>query len=225
MAQGVMYLTMKIIAVFAITFMRLQADAEKGMVLISALAFSCYFLFQFLMAREHRKRNIIFAGFAAAGCFFGLVEQQLPLLLVIVVELIDYLSDGQMLYQLSIIAGLILLFVFSAQDGGLLVSILVFGFTLFMRNMVKHIQILKEQNLKQKGQIQELRKKVMDLNTYTKTLCQTTAMEERKRFAARIHDQLGHGISGSILLLEGAKLQMDDNPALAKETISKATDN
>ena len=50
-------------------------------------------------------------------------------------------------------------------------------------------------------------------------------LEERNRLAARIHDEIGHGMSGSILLLEGADLVMDKDPEKARETIRKVTEN
>ena len=50
-------------------------------------------------------------------------------------------------------------------------------------------------------------------------------LEERNRLAARIHDEIGHGMSGSILLLEGAELVMDKEPEKARETIKKVAEN
>jgi signal transduction histidine kinase len=50
-------------------------------------------------------------------------------------------------------------------------------------------------------------------------------LEERNRLAARIHDEIGHGMSGSILLLEGANLIMDKEPEKARETIAGVTEN
>lgn len=225
MSRKVMYLSMKLIAVFAVAFMRLQANAEKGTVLISALAFSCFFLLQYLCAQEEPKRNLMFTLAGAVGCFLGDIECQLPVLLVVSVEGIDYLTENRLFYQLSTVTGILLLFVFPVPENGLLLSILLFLFTWVFRAFVQHITALREESIKQKQQLQELRKKVTDIGTYAKTIRRSAVMEERKRFTARVHDQLGHGISGSILLLEGARLQMDTDPARAKETIGKAADN
>lgn len=225
MTFSVMYLAMKIVAVCTITFMRLQANAERGTVLISALAFSCFFLVQYLCAGDRKKRNLIFTGIGIAGCFWGNIEGQLPLLLILSVEFIEYLTEDRMFYQLCTVTGILLLFVFGIPENEFLPTGLLFLFTLCIRAFVWHIRDLKEQNIRQKEEVSKLRKKVGDMNAYTKTIRQTAALEERKRFAARIHDKLGHGISGSILLLEGAKLQMDTEPEQAKETIQKAADN
>ncbi len=50
-------------------------------------------------------------------------------------------------------------------------------------------------------------------------------LAERNRLAARIHDEVGHGVSGSILLLEGARLSMDKDPEKAKAAMDAATEN
>ncbi|MDR1713172.1 MAG: histidine kinase [Coriobacteriales bacterium] len=48
---------------------------------------------------------------------------------------------------------------------------------------------------------------------------------ERSRLAARIHDKVGHGITGSILMLEAAQLQMDNQPDTARQSIRVAAEN
>lgn len=53
----------------------------------------------------------------------------------------------------------------------------------------------------------------------------SAAVEERRRFSARIHDKLGHSISGSIILLEAAKLNIRTNPDSAEQCITTVTDN
>jgi signal transduction histidine kinase len=50
-------------------------------------------------------------------------------------------------------------------------------------------------------------------------------LNERSRIAARLHDKIGHGISGSTLLLEGALLNFEKNPQISKEAISNAAEN
>ncbi|MDR0936093.1 MAG: histidine kinase [Oscillospiraceae bacterium] len=50
-------------------------------------------------------------------------------------------------------------------------------------------------------------------------------LNERNRIAARLHDKIGHGISGSTLLLEGALLNFEKNPEISKEAISNASEN
>ena len=70
-----------------------------------------------------------------------------------------------------------------------------------------------------------LQEKLSAMQTYTKTIQEVTAAEERSRFAARIHDKLGHSISGSIILLEAAALTVETNPQSARQSMERAADN
>jgi signal transduction histidine kinase len=74
-------------------------------------------------------------------------------------------------------------------------------------------------------EIDELRRSVQDGRKSAQNMEYTTKLLERNRLASRIHDEVGHGMSGSILLLEGANTVIDKDPAKAKETVSKAIDN
>lgn len=53
----------------------------------------------------------------------------------------------------------------------------------------------------------------------------TVALEERGRFSTRIHDKLGHGISGGIVLLEGVRLNLKSNPDAAEKSLETAIEN
>jgi signal transduction histidine kinase len=48
-------------------------------------------------------------------------------------------------------------------------------------------------------------------------------LEERNRIAARIHDQLGHGVSGSVLTLEAALVNWEGDPGAARAGVVRAT--
>ena len=83
----------------------------------------------------------------------------------------------------------------------------------------------KNEVLKEK--IIGLENQILDIKGLMKTLKTSASLEERNRIAARIHDEIGHGISGSIILLEAAMLQMknDNNMDKAKSSVEKAIEN
>ena len=53
-------------------------------------------------------------------------------------------------------------------------------------------------------------------------LSQTAVYEERNRIAKDIHDNVGHSMTGVIMLTEAAKLVMDSDPAAAKRKVIAA---
>jgi signal transduction histidine kinase len=57
------------------------------------------------------------------------------------------------------------------------------------------------------------------------TIEQQGRVAERNRLAARIHDRVGHGMTGSILMLEAAQLQLEHDLPAARVSIETATEN
>ncbi len=70
-----------------------------------------------------------------------------------------------------------------------------------------------------------LRQRLAEQHKMTSAMEHAARLAERNRLSARIHDEVGHGISGSILLLEGARLSMDQHPDKAREALATATAN
>ena len=68
-------------------------------------------------------------------------------------------------------------------------------------------------------------KKSTDQKKFVQASEYTTRLRERNRLASRIHDKIGHGITGNILLLEGAAMMIDKDPYKSKETIRKVASN
>jgi signal transduction histidine kinase len=73
--------------------------------------------------------------------------------------------------------------------------------------------------------IAELERRLGGQRRAAQSLEYTAKIAERNRLAMRLHDEVGHGISGSILLLEGAAAVMDSDVQTAKDTIILATEN
>lgn len=55
-----------------------------------------------------------------------------------------------------------------------------------------------------------------------KKLSQTAVYEERNRIAKDIHDNVGHSVTGVIMLTEAAKLMIDSDPEAAKQKVIAA---
>ncbi|MDR0346797.1 MAG: histidine kinase dimerization/phosphoacceptor domain-containing protein, partial [Coriobacteriales bacterium] len=73
--------------------------------------------------------------------------------------------------------------------------------------------------------ILSLEARLKNQRTAISSIEQQGRQAERNRLAARIHDKVGHGMTGSILMLEAAQLQLDDDPKAARESIRAATEN
>lgn len=106
-----------------------------------------------------------------------------------------------------------------------LLTVFLTAITFIIIYITNRMDVIRTASKNKSLEITQLRKNLADQKRATRAMEETVKLKERNRIAARIHDDLGHGISGSILLLEGAMLVMDKQPEDAKKTISYATDH
>jgi signal transduction histidine kinase len=224
MERSLLYFLAKITGVFVSVSIFNPEAADITVTVISALSFACIFVLEILLARLKRKNNIIMLTviITVIACLILGLETYYPLFIISLVHLMDITIDTKMFYYILSIAVLLSMMIFNPSVTSFIFTVTIILFLLFCRIIIEKFDLSREISEKQKETIIELNKKITDIKSLTKTLKYTASIEERNRIAARIHDQLGHGISGSIILLEAAMLVMKNNPDKATASISKA---
>lgn len=227
MFKNVLYLTIKLTALAAVLAYDFLADSVSGLYAAAALAFCCLFLTDFLINRISKKRwtKLVCTFFGMAACIFLGAEKYFPLLIMLLFELADLLNLGKYFYHISLPAALLSALIFSPSAENIVTAMVITVPFIFARVITQKLEHYKELSEQQRKSISQQSEKISELKAYSKTLCETVALEERSRFSARIHDKLGHGISGSIILLEGAKLNMNNNPEQAEKCLGTAIEN
>ena len=223
----VLYLILKFLAVSASFLAAYDVKDDMVPVIISVLSFACVFLFELLAARLWKKKSIIMITIAAsmAACFIMGIEKLVPLFAVLMLHLFELVLASKMYWQVGLVALVLLYAIFPPGiDATVLSAILI-----VMHMAARHAVIKQDDAIRRNEALQErivkLEEKVADLNGLMKTLKATASLEERNRIAARIHDEIGHGISGTIILLEAALLQLKDNRDKAAASVEKAIAN
>lgn len=223
-----LYFLAKIIATLASITLYYSEAVDITIMVISALSFACIFVLELLLKRLLKENKKIIAAIAAVSviiCFMLDLSAFFPLVLVLLTHIMDLTLDQKMFYQFFFVVALLLFLIFPPQIVTTAISATLMIMLLFCRSILIKLEFYMETNLEQRETIGELNKNLTDLRSLRKTLKYTASVEERNRIAAKIHDQLGHGISGSIILLEAAMLIMKDNPEKAALNIQKATTN
>lgn len=225
----VLYLITKIAAVTASYLITDNSKGDMVVIIISILSFVCIFIFEFLIhikLKDKGKKIIILTILVTvlASILIG-IDILFPLVVVLLLHLLELVLSNDMYYQISIIA-LILFFILYPPNIYLLVlSIMLILMILLSRIIIVKINYYIHRNEVLREKIVDLEARISDVKSLMKTLKTSASLEERNRIAARIHDEIGHGISGSIILLEAAMLQMKDNKEKAKSSVEKAIVN
>lgn len=221
-----LYFLAKIVAVIALITINYSAKIDITVV-ISILSFTCVFLTEILFELLSHKPKLIVVTLVLtiAACFTLGIEIYFPLFIMVLIQLIDSSIQSNLFYYILLVTVLLSFLLFTPTVVTGVISLSLTALVVFSRILIDKLKTYNEINEAQKEIINELYKKMNDLKSLTKTLKHTVSIEERNRIAARIHDQIGHGISGSIILLEAAMLIMKTNPEKANVSIQKAVTN
>ncbi len=226
MNKNALYLTFNTAALAAVAARNIMANSD-GFAVVSALAFCCLFVTDYLINRLCRARGarMICAPIGISGCLVCGAEEFFPLLIILIFELIDHLDAKEYFYRISAASAVLTALIFVPNQYALTTTILLTVTVIFARIAVERVEYFRELSEKQRGTISAQSDRINKLQKWSHTLRETAALEERSRFSTRIHDKLGHGISGSIILLEGAKLNLKTNPEQAERSLSVAIEN
>ena len=226
MNKNTFYLTFNTVALAAVTAKNISANAD-GFSVVFALAFCCLFVTDYLINKLCRTKftRLICALIGIAGCFVCGAEEYFPLLLMLIFELIDCLDTGEYFYGISAASAVLAALIFAPDRYALTTAIILTATGAFAGIAVERVEYLRELSEKQRRTISEQNDRIGRLQAWSGTLRETAALEERRRFSTRIHDKLGHGISGSIILLEGARLNLKTNPEQAERSFDTAIEN
>jgi len=225
--KHVLYFLAKLVTVIATVLIFGTMNVDITFTVISTLSFACIFVLEILLHRIFKNSKIIIFTVAVSmmACFALGLDTFFPLYLVLLIHLLDITIDSKMFYQILTVSVILSFYIFTPVLISVAFSLLLITLVLFCRLVLNKLTIYINMCETQNEKLEELSKKLTDLRGLTKTLKYTASLEERNRIAARIHDQIGHGISGSIIMLEASMLIMKDNPVRATLSIEKAIVN
>ncbi|MCM1024327.1 MAG: histidine kinase [Prevotella sp.] len=210
-----------------------SADSADGFDIAAVLAFCCLFLAEFLAEEIMRKKDgriksALRAAMAAAGilgCMVCGAGEYFPVLAALLFKLTDALDAGGYSYGIFAAAAVLSAMILEPPAYCAAAAGTVSAMEIFSGIIVGKLEHYKKISVEQRETIASLNARIAGLKSYSKAIRESAALEERGRFSARIHDRLGHGISGSIILLEGARLSIRTDPEQAERCLETAAEN
>jgi signal transduction histidine kinase len=149
----------------------------------------------------------------------------LPLAIALLCDVLDKRLELPATLALTLVATALLTLIFPQRLVSLLgvvaAGILAFAGILLLRPLVRMQAELTEKD----ERLDALQARFESQREAISSIERQSRQAERNRLAARIHDKVGHGVTGSILMLEAAQLQLDTNISSARASIEKATEN
>lgn len=110
-------------------------------------------------------------------------------------------------------------------DTLILISILILIFIINNKEYKEKIRILQKIDLNQRNEIKKLSNKILREKEYREQSLRTSILEERNIISTKLHDKIGHVISGTLLQLEATKMIMDEDNKKSKVLIDRSIQN
>lgn len=223
----ILYLIVKVAAVAASYLMAGYAKTDVVEVMISVLSFACVFVLELLIERLWNKKALLYITISSSiiACLLIGIEILFPLVAVLLLHLLELILSREKYYQISIIFLTLVFILYPPKMSLIILSVLFILMIFLIRNVIFKLYDYIHKNEMLQEEIMKLESNINDIKNLMKTLKTAVSLEERNRIAARIHDEIGHGISGSIILLEAAMLQIKDNQTKAMGSVEKAIIN
>ncbi|MDR1496039.1 MAG: histidine kinase [Clostridiales Family XIII bacterium] len=181
-----------------------------------------------LLSRAMRAPHPVAGVLSVAACVPAVICSPSTALPLIAVTAVSVLCDTAALPALIAATSAICaagVFVLSPDATLIAESALTGAASIYVLTILGRRDAARREADERGDRVEVLRERVNDQSRLAKNMGRIFKLEERNRLAARIHDEIGHGMSGSILLLEGADMIMDDDPARARETLRRVTEN
>ncbi len=224
MNKSTLYFIANSLTLLCSSLLNYKSGADMTIMVISVLGSFCVFLFQHLVMILLKNKKAVSVILACTMLFYVFYSpaKLFPLIIILTFEFIDVYVSDEHLYQITGVIFVIMIFLFSPPIPVISLSVISMGLTIYAGYVIDKLNIYKEICENQKEELSKQNKKLTDIKSFASAIKTQTALEERNRFAGRIHDQLGHGISGSIIMLEAALMMLRINPEKAEESIRKS---
>lgn len=221
------YLLFKLTAIITYGAVNVYNNSNPGDTVITVLAFSCFAIAEYLLSKKMKKdiQAAVCSCVSALICFAVYSDNLIYYLCFAVIYAVEVFSGNKYFWQICcVLTALIYIILRPPFDNTVILAVMLVFFVA-IRISVIQLEECRNQLAKGREEAVKLKRKLSGYEEYIKSVKKSSAIEERRRFSARIHDKLGHSISGSIILLEAAKLNINNDPDSAEKCISTAAEN
>ena len=202
----------------------LQEQSVNVIVFLIAVALSGVRLLTSMYIKRIVPR-LITTVFPCLAILFTVPEAALPLTVVCLTDFFQEIIKDRRRIPVVICLIIVLALVLQTSSTMVFIGFALGGLMLYFTDLMDRRQKDFDTLIKRSERISELENRLGGQKRVAQSMEHSAKIAERSRLAMRLHDEVGHGISGSILLLEGATTVIDTDTDVAKDTIIRATDN
>lgn len=224
------YIFIKLILSIYIAWTSIQGDKLNSLVVPLILIYIIIVFIRGIVGKHSFLVNMLYIleGFVAYILTTKCISTAVLLLSILIAEY--FIKEKKHIYSGIFLSSVPIIFViFITNDNSLkdITVILVIILILMVNNDIqsKNINNLDETQEEQRKVIYKLQRKLVDERDIHEQTLYTARLEERNKISARLHDKIGHTISGTLLQLEATKFIIDNDKEKGISMIDNCIDN
>lgn len=224
------YIFIKLILSIYIAWTSIQGDKLNSLVVPLILIYIIIVFIRGIVGKHSFLVNMLYIleGFVAYILITKCISTAVLLLSILIAEY--FIKEKKHIYSGIFLSSVPIIFViFITNDNSLkdITVILVIILILIVNNDIqsKNISNLDETQEEQRKVIYKLQRKLVDERDIHEQTLYTARLEERNKISTRLHDKIGHTISGTLLQLEATKFIIDNDKEKGISMIDNCIDN
>ncbi|CUO84179.1 two-component sensor histidine kinase [Clostridium sp. NSJ-49] len=213
-----------IIFVYMLLSITKMQKIDKSLIILMLL----YLISIFSNGIVKEKYRIILSAFEGlCALFIGIkfIPIAMVLLIITMLELaLGKIKDKGILFALIALPLLLIRDYLLNSEIIVLVLVIALFFSYYFKEQHNLFKMERE-NEQRRKEIYKLQSRLKEEQNFKEQFLYTMQLEERNKLSGKLHDRIGHTISGTLLQLEAIKLTIDNNKEQGKKLLDMSIDN
>lgn len=222
-----LFILLKLILIIYVTWTSVETDSTNFVVVLFILLYIIVIFIKGIISKYSLLYKLVSVIEAIITIVFATKYLSLASLMISILIVEYFIKEIKNIYigiLLSIFPLIFLLKDNNYKDAVIVLIIMLIFISIYeiQMNKLKKIGEIQEE---QRRIIYNLQKKLVDERDIQEQILYTARLEERNKISARLHDKIGHTISGTLLQLEASKFILENDKEKGISMLNSCTEN
>jgi signal transduction histidine kinase len=208
-----LFILLKLILIIYVTWTSVENDSTNFVVVIFILLYIIVIFIKVMISKYSLLFKLVSIIEAVITIVFATKYLSLASLMISILIVEFFIKEIKNIYIGILLSIFPLIFLLKDNNykDAVIVLIIMLIFIFIYESQMNKLKKLDEIQEEQRKLIYNLQKKLADERDIQEQILYTARLEERNKISARLHDKIGHTISGTLLQLEASKFVLEND--------------
>lgn len=222
-----LFILLKLILIIYVSWTSIETDSTNFVVVLFILLYIIVIFIKGMISKYNLLFKLVSIIEATIIIVFAIKYLSLALLMISILIVEYFIKEIKNTYIGIILSIFPLVFLLKDNNfkGSVIILIIMLSFIYIYEIQVNKLKKLDEIQEEQRRLIYNLQKKLADERDIQDQILYTARLEERNKISARLHDKIGHTISGTLLQLEASKFILENDKVKGFSMLDSCIEN